>query len=389
MDVKSAFLNGTISEEVYVNQPPGFESDLLPSHVFKLKKALYGLKQAPQAWYDKLSSFLTSNNFIRGNIHSTLFRKEIKDDFIIVKIYVDDIIFGATNDSLCQKFSKLMQDEFEMSMMGELKSFLGLQIVQSNEGIKIHQMKYTKEILKKYKMDDAKPMKTPMHPSTTLGLDEDSPEVDSTMYRGIVGSLLYLTTSRPDIMFSVYIYARFQVKPKEVHLQAVKRILRYIKGTTNLGISFYRRQNFTLLGYYDADYAGDKWERKSTSEGCHFLDHCLVSWTSKRQSKIALSTSEAEYVAARHYLTQLLWIKHQLEDYDIYESSIPVLCDNTAAINISKTLVLHSRTKHIKIKHHFIRDHVQKGTFNLIYVKTEEQLANIFTKPFQEDRYTC
>ncbi|XP_020239388.1 uncharacterized protein LOC109818353 [Cajanus cajan] len=189
-------------------------------------------------------------------------------------------------------------------------------------------------------MEDAKPMKTLMHSSTTLGLDEESPDDDSMMYQGMVGSLLYLTASRPDIMFNVYVCARFQVTPKEVHLQAVKGILRYLKGTANLGINFYRSHNFSLLGYCKADYAGDKWERKSTSKGCHFLGRCLVSWTSKRQSTIALSTCEVEYVATRQCLTQLLWIKHQLEDYDIYESSILVLCDNTAAINISKKTCL-------------------------------------------------
>nr|KYP32018.1 Retrovirus-related Pol polyprotein from transposon TNT 1-94 [Cajanus cajan] len=222
IDAKRAFLKGTMSEEVYVNQPLGFESDLLPSHVFKLSKALYGLKKAPRAWYDKLSSFLISNNFIRGKINSTLFRKELNDDFIIVQIYVDDIIFGDTNENLCQEFSKLMHDEFEMSMMGELKFFLRLQIILTDEGIKIHQTKYTKELLKKYKMEDAKPMKTPMHPSTTLVLEEDSSDVDNNMYRGMVGSLLYLTTSSPDIMFNVCVCARFRVRPKEVHLQAVK-----------------------------------------------------------------------------------------------------------------------------------------------------------------------
>nr|KYP57385.1 Retrovirus-related Pol polyprotein from transposon TNT 1-94 [Cajanus cajan] len=282
MDVKSAFLNGTISEEVYVNQSPGFENDLLSSYVFKLKKALYGLKQAPRAWYDKLSSFLTSNNFIRGKIDSTLFRKELKDDFIIVQIYVDDIIFCSTNENLYQEFSKLMQDEFQMSMMGELEFFLGLQIVQSNEGIKIHQTKCTKELLKKYKMEDAKPIKTPMHPSSTLSLNEDSLDVDSTMYQGMLGSLLYLTTSRLDIMFNVCACARFQVRPKVVHLQVFKHILGYLKRIANLEISFYRSHNFSLLGYCDGDYAWDRWERKSTSRGCHFLGRCLVSWTSKR-----------------------------------------------------------------------------------------------------------
>nr|KYP48239.1 Retrovirus-related Pol polyprotein from transposon TNT 1-94 [Cajanus cajan] len=147
MNVKSTFLNGTISKEVYVSQPPGFENELLSSHVFKLNKSLYGLKQAPCAWYEKLSSFLTNTNFIRGKIDNILFRKEIKDDFIIVQIYVDEIIFGATNENLFQEFSKLMQDEFEMSMMRELKFFLGLQILQLEEGIKIHQMKYTNGLL--------------------------------------------------------------------------------------------------------------------------------------------------------------------------------------------------------------------------------------------------
>nr|KYP61748.1 Retrovirus-related Pol polyprotein from transposon TNT 1-94 [Cajanus cajan] len=241
MDVKSSFLSGTISEEIYICQPPpGFENELLSSYVFKLNKVLYGLKQALRAWYEKLSSFLIDNNFTRGKIDRILFRKVIKDDFIIVQIYVYDIIFCATNENLCQEFSMLMQDEFEMSMMGELKFFLGLQIVQTDEGVKIHQTKYTKELLKKFKMKDAKPMTTPMHPSTTLGLDEESPEVNSTMYRGMVGSLLYVIASRPDIMFNVCVCARFQVRPKEVHLQAVKRILRYLKGTPNLGISFYR-----------------------------------------------------------------------------------------------------------------------------------------------------
>ena len=163
MDVKSAFLNGSIEEEVFVKQPPGFADINFSDHVFKLKKALYGLKQAPRAWYNRLSSFLTSNGFMRGKVDTTLFRKDLAKDFIIVQIYVDDIIFGATNELLCKDFSNLMQSEFEMSMMGELKFFLGLQVKQTKEGIYIHQQKYTKELLKKFKMNDAKPMKTPMH----------------------------------------------------------------------------------------------------------------------------------------------------------------------------------------------------------------------------------
>ena len=200
MDVKSAFLNGYIDEEVYVKQPPGFEDTSCPEHVFKLKKALYGLKQAPRAWYERLSSFLVSKGFSRGKVDTTLFRKESGRHFILVQIYVDDIIFGATYEYLCREFPELMQAEFEMSMMGELKFFLGLQVKQCKDRIFIYQQKYIKEILKKFNMEGSKPMKTPMHPSSILTKDESGKKVDQTVYRGMIGSLLYLTASRPDIL---------------------------------------------------------------------------------------------------------------------------------------------------------------------------------------------
>ena len=204
--------------------------------VFKLKKALYGLKQAPRAWYDRLSKFLISNDFSMGKADTTLFIKVKSDYIIIVQIYVDDIIFGATNDLLCEDFAKSMSSEFEMSMVGELNFFLGLPIKQSKEGIFINQAKYVKEMLKKFEMEDAKPMNTLTSSSIKLVKDEHCVVVDTTKYRGMIGSLLYLTESRPDIMFSVGLCARFQFNPKESHLSAVKRILRYISGTKNLGL---------------------------------------------------------------------------------------------------------------------------------------------------------
>ncbi|KAK2356045.1 putative mitochondrial protein [Trifolium repens] len=203
MDVKSAFLNGFLNEEVYVHQPPGFKDEHKPNHVFKLTKALYGLKQAPRARYERLSTFLLDNGFSRGKIDTTLFRKTNKQDLLIVQVYVDDIIFGATNAKMCEEFSNLMQSEFEMSMMGELRFFLGLQIKQQDDGIFICQEKYIKDLLKKYKMSDAKIMTTPMHPSTNLDKDENRKHVSEKEYRGMIGSLLYLTASRPDIVFSV------------------------------------------------------------------------------------------------------------------------------------------------------------------------------------------
>ena len=387
MDVKSAFLNGVIEEEVYVKQPPGFEDIKYPDHVFKLKKSLYGLKQAPRAWYDRLSNFLIKNDFKRGQVDTTLFRRTLGKDILVVQIYVDDIIFGSTNASLCKEFSELMQDEFEMSMMGELKFFLGIQINQCKDGVYVHQSKYTKELLKKFKLEDCKVMNTPMHPTCTLSKEDEGAKVDQKLYRGMIGSLLYLTASRPDILFSVCLCARFQSDPRESHMTAVKRIFRYLKGTTNLGLLYRKSLDYKLIGFCDADYAGDRIERKSTSGNCQFLGDNLISWASKRQTTIAMSTAEAEYISAASCCTQLLWMKHQLEDYQIIANSIPIYCDNTAAICLSKNPILHSRAKHIEIKHHFIRDYVQKGILDIQFIDTENQWADIFTKPLTVERF--
>ncbi len=387
MDVKSAFLNGFLNEEVYVHQPPGFENKQKQDHVFKLSKALYGLKQAPRAWYDRLSAFLIKNNFSRGKIDTTLFRKLDQNDLLIVQVYVDDIIFGSTNEKMCEDFSHLMQSEFEMSMMGELRYFLGLQIKQETHGIFICQEKYIKDLLKKYKMNEAKLMATPMHPSSFLDKDEKGKIVSEKEYRGMIGSLLYLTASRPDIVFAVGLCARFQVSPRESHLTAVKRIFRYLVGTTNIGLWYSKDSIFDLTAFCDADYAGDKIERKSTSGACQFLGKALISWSCRKQNTIALSTTEAEYVSAASCCSQILWIKNQLEDYSIRYTNVPIFCDNTSAINLSKNPIQHSRSKHIEIKHHFIRDHINKKDFELIFVDTENQLADIFTKPLVEDRF--
>ncbi|KAL6318562.1 hypothetical protein AAG906_000640 [Vitis piasezkii] len=220
---------------------------------------------------------------------------------LLVQIYVDDIIFGATNDSLCEDFSKCMHSEFEMSMMGELNFFLGLQIKQLKEGTFINQAKYIKDLLKRFNMEETKVMKTPMSLSIKLDMDEKGKSIDSTMYRGMIGSLLYLTASRPDIMYSVCLCARFQSCPKESHLSVVKRILRYLKGTMNIGLWYPKGDNFELIGFSDADFVGCRVERKSTSGTCHFLGHSLVSWHSKKQNSVALST-EAEYIAFGQFL---------------------------------------------------------------------------------------
>ncbi|GJZ22677.1 retrovirus-related pol polyprotein from transposon TNT 1-94 [Tanacetum coccineum] len=219
MDVKSAFLNVLINEEVYVAQPPGFIDFEKPDHVYKLKKALHGLKQAPKAWYDRLKAFLIKHEYKMRMVDNTLFTMKKNSNLIIVQIYVDDIIFGSTCQNLCDEFAKIMHDEFEISMMGELNFFLRLQIKQMEDGIFFNQSKYMKEMLKNFGLEESKPMKTPMSSNTKLTKDEECESVDSTKYRGMIGSLLYLTASRPDIMFSVCLCAQLpRGAPKTSHL---------------------------------------------------------------------------------------------------------------------------------------------------------------------------
>ena len=387
MDVKSAFLNGYINELVYVEQPPGFEDRDNPNHVYRLSKALYGLKQAPRAWYERLRDFLIAKDFKIGKVDTTLFTKKIDNELFVCQVYVDDIIFGSTNEDFCKEFGDMMSREFEMSMIGELTFFLGFQIKQLDEGTFICQEKYTKDLLKRFKMDDCKAIKTPMATNGHLDMDEGGNPVDQTLYRSMIGSLLYLTASRPDIMFSVCMCARFQANPKEAHLVAVKRILRYLKYTPSIGLWYPKGARFQLVGYSDSDYAGCKVDRKSTSGGCQLLGRSLVSWSSKKQNSVALSTAEAEYIAAGSCCAQILYMMQTLLDYNVVLKKVPLLCDNESAVKLANNPVQHSRTKHIDVRHHFIRDHVAKGDILLEGVRTEDQLADIFTKPLDEARF--
>ncbi|GKB31563.1 putative ribonuclease H-like domain-containing protein [Tanacetum coccineum] len=253
MDVKSAFLYGKIEEEVYVCQPPGFEDPDFPDRVYKVEKALYGLHQAPRAWYETLSTYLLDNGFQRGQIDKTLFIKRVKGDILLVQVYVDDIIFGSTKKVLCTEFEKLMHKKFQMSSMGELTFFLGLQVTQKDDGIFISQEKYVDEILKKFGFSTVKTASTPMETSKPLIKDESAEDVDVHLYRSMIGSLMYLTSSRPDIMFAVYACARFQVTPKVSHLHALKRIFRYLKGQPSLGFWYHKDSPFDLEAYTDND----------------------------------------------------------------------------------------------------------------------------------------
>nr|GEU48723.1 putative ribonuclease H-like domain-containing protein [Tanacetum cinerariifolium] len=297
MDVKSAFLYGTIEEEVYVCQPLGFEDPDHPNKVYKVVKGLYGLHQAPRAWYETLANYLLENGFQKGKIDQIQFIKKQIGDIMLVQIYVDDIIFGATNKDLCKYFEKLMKDKFQMSSMGELTFFLGLRVKQKKDGIFISQDKYIADILKKFGLTEGKSASTLIDTEKSLLKDPNGEDVDVHTYRSMIGSLMYLTSSRPDIMFAVCACARFQVTLKALHIHAIKRIFRYLKGKPHLGLWYPKDSPFDLVAYSDSDYAGVSLNRKSTTEGCQFLGCRLISWQCKKQTVVATSSTEAEYVA--------------------------------------------------------------------------------------------
>ncbi|GKB65777.1 putative ribonuclease H-like domain-containing protein [Tanacetum coccineum] len=387
MDVKSAFLYGTIEEEVYVCQPPGFKDPQFLDKFYKVEKALYGLHQAPRAWYETLSTYLLENGFRRGTIDKTLFIKKDKGDILLVQVYVDDIIFGSTKKSLCLEFEQIMHKRFQMSSIGELTFFLGLQVQQKEDGIFISQDKYVADILKKFDFVTVKTASTPMEPNKALVKDEEAENVDVHLYRSMIGSLMYLTASRPDITFVVCACARFQVTPKVSHLHAVKRIFRYLKGQPKLGLWYPRDSSFDLEAFSDSDYAGASLDRKSTTGGCQFLGKRLISWQCKKQTIVANSTTEAEYVAAANCCGQVLWIQNQMLDYGFNFMNTKIYIDNESTICIVKNPLFHSKTKPIEIRHHFIRDSYEKKLIQVIKIHIYHNVADLLIKAFDVSRF--
>ncbi|GJT96446.1 retrovirus-related pol polyprotein from transposon TNT 1-94 [Tanacetum coccineum] len=340
MDMKTAFLNGELKEEVYVSQPEGFIDPDRPYHVYRLKKALYGLKQAPRAWYDTLSTFLLAQGFSKGVVDPTLFIRKT-----------------------------------------------GKHTLHNPRGIFINQSKYANEILKKFDLHKSDPVDTPMVERTKLDEDLSGIPVDQTQYRSMIGSLMYLTTNRPDFVFTVCMYARYQSKPTKKHLEAVKRVFWYLQGSINMGLWYPKDTAMALTAYADADHAGCQDTRRSTSGGAQFLGDKLVSWSSKKQTSTSISSTEAEYIAMSGCCAQILWMRSQLSDYGFAYNHIPLYCDNKSAIALCCNNVQHSRSKHIDIRHHFIREQVEKGVVELYFVRTEYQLADIFTKALPRERF--
>ncbi|KAJ3693375.1 hypothetical protein LUZ60_008855 [Juncus effusus] len=373
MDVKSAFLNGVLEEEVYVEQPPGYVKSGKERKVLKLRKALYGLKQAPRAWNARINT--------RPYEHA-LYVKKKGNDLLFVALYVDDLIFMGNNDKMLKEFKEAMMREFEMTDLGLMKYFLGLEVTQGECGIFASQEAYAKDILKRYKMEDSNPVATPMELDAKLSKFEGGEIFDASKYKSLVGSLRYLTCTRPDIAYSVGVVSRFMEEPRYSHWKAIKRILRYIRGTESLGLYYSKTNEYKLVGYSDSDWCRDVDDRKSTSEYVFYMGDTAFTWMSKKQPIVTLSTCEAEYVAASWCACHATWLRNLLRELKLRQhEATEIRVDNKSTIELAKNPVHHERSKHIDVRFHFIREQVKKSEVRLSHVTSHKQVADIFTKP--------
>ena len=383
MDVKSAFLNGDLKEEVYVHQPPGFVIPGKEGKVLRLHKALYGLRQAPRAWNAKLDSTLKGMGFEQSPHEAAIYRRGNGGNALLVGVYVDDLVITGTKDAEVAAFKEEMKATFQMSDLGPLSFYLGIEVHQDNSGITLRQTAYAKRVVELAGLTDCNPALTPMEERLKLSRDSTAEEVDATQYRRLVGSLRYLTHTRPDLAFSVGYVSRFMQRPTTEHQQAVKRIIRYVAGTLDHGLYYPRCPGKAhFVGYSDSDHAGDIDTSKSTSGILFFLGECLVSWQSIKQQVVALSSCEAEYMAASAASTQALWLARLLSDLLGRDTgAVELRVDSKSALALAKNPVFHERSKHIRVRYHFIRSYLEEGSIKASYINTKDQLADLLTKP--------
>jgi hypothetical protein len=350
---------------------PDLNSKSKPTKVYRLKKALYGLKQAPRAWYNRIDTYLIKSGFNRSQNEPTLYTKiDQHGKILIVCLYVDDMIY--TKNIELTNFQHAMLSEFEMTDLGIMKYFLGIEVDQSTKGIFVCQKKYAPDIIKRFCMEECNPVETPIPLGTKLSKKDEGPTVEPTLYKSLVGSLLYLTTTRLDIMYAASLVSRLMESPKDFHWKMAKRILRYVAGTLNFGLWYTKSDDHHLSSYIDSDFAGNLDDRKNNSGHVFQLGTNLISWASKKQPIVSISSTSC----------QAVWLRRILKDMPHTKNDpTPIFCDNTSAIALSKNHVFHKKSKHIDTRFHFIRELVNNGDITLQFCGSRDQLADIFTKP--------
>lgn len=382
LDVKTAFLNGIIEEDIFVSPPPEFSSQLRSNQACKLKKALYGLKQAPRAWYSKVDSYLLGQGLLKSNADYNLYLHEADGKIALVILYVDDLYLTGDDTQYIERIRTAIQQEFEMTDLGLLSYSLGLEFLFLSEGILVTQRQYIRDMLCEFSLDQCRSVATPMTEKLKLTPDMQAPPADAQLYQRMVGKLIFLTNTRPDIAYPVSVVSRFMAHPQEPHLQAVKHIYRYLQGTIDFGLLYRQGEDDDLYGFTDADWAGDSYDRKSTTGYLFMMGSTPITWNSKKQPTVALSSTESEYMAITEGTKEALWLRRLFGELKVQnpQDSTFIYGDNQGSLNLSHNPIYHGRTKHIEVRHHFIREKILSGEINLEYVPTDEQLADIMTK---------
>lgn len=390
IDVKNAFINGHLEEDIYMMQPPGYVSTD-KSQVCKLHRSLYGLKQAPRAWHDRLKLALKQFGFSPSRCDSSLFIHTSKGVQLFALVYVDDILITGSSPSLIQDLINKLNKEFALTKMGRPDYFLGLEFKYLPSGsVLLSQCKYIRDLLSKAAMTDCKGIATPMASTTKLSKIGSDSVQDSHQYRSIVGALQYLTLTRPEIAYSVNKVCQFLANPLTTHWQAVKRILRYLGSTSTHGLLFQpanSNSTLSLRAYTDSDWGSDPDDRRSTSGSCVYLGPNLVSWSSKKQTLVARSSAEAEYRGLANATAEILWLQSLLRELQVQHLTPILLCDNQSAVSIAHNPVLHSRTKHLELDIHFVRDRVLAKELSVLHIPASAQIADVFTKPLPSSQF--
>ena len=389
MDVVTAFLNGELEEDIYMKQPKGYVVPGKEHMVCKLKKSIYGLKQASRCWNRAFHNHMEQIGFRSCSADPCVYIRA-ENSVSIVAVYVDDLIILTSTQEEMDSVKADLEEKFRMKDMGLLHYCLGITIVQNggHKCIWMHQNQYILGMLRRYGMADAKPSPTPADLSVKLvKCDDTSKSIDRVVYQSMVGSLLYVAmATRPDIAHAVGVVSKFSSNPTQAHLTAVKRIMRYLKGTTDLGLK-YTADSGNLIGYSDADWAGCLDDRHSTTGNLFLLSGGAISWMSKKQAVVALSTSEAEYIALSSATQEAVWLRRLLAELGAPNSSVVLMEDNQGAIALAKNPIAHSRTKHIDIRYHYVREAVQDGLIELQYCPTNEMTADLLTKPLPKETF--
>jgi hypothetical protein len=387
LDVNNAFLHRILYDEVYMEQPPGYTDPLFPRHVCRLKRALYSFKQAPRAWFHRFSSFLLQIGFLSSKADSSLFVYHTTLGTIYLLLYVDDIVITGSNTSLVHQFIASLSNEFSLKDLGALHYFLGVEVQPTDQGLLLIQTKYAIDLLQRASMVDAKPISTPFIVGQYLTAG-GTLYTDPTLFRSLAGALQYLTITRPDLSFSVNFICQFMHSPIEDHFRALKRILRYIKGTVHYGLQLQKQSTHALLGYSDADWAGCPDTRRSTTGYAIFLGSNLISWSSKKQSTVSRSSAEAEYRSLAVATADIAWIVQILKNLHVTLPASPTLCcDNQSAIFMDGNPVTRPRSKHIAIDYHFVHELVVNGFLKLQLVTSSLQLADSLTKGVSKPQF--